>query len=257
MNEEGELFEPNATSNELIGTLGESAGRSLNELMRNTTEGSLTQNYANGVASLKAVVATVATGDLNYTINQLARNVAKTFTPITAGSRNIGTVPVLNSYWSIVHPDVAVDVAGLTGFTSVEKYSQQVQMATGEFGYYSLAGRGVRFIMSEDASVSAGGGGTSSSVRNTAGVADVYAVPIYGQDCLGSVGLGQRMPDGSFHAGDKEGAWEIINHPMGSMGGADPFNEIATLAYKFWFSSAVLNSNWGQSIRCAASKLTA
>src|SRR5581483_9723814 len=55
VNEEIDLYSPNGTTNELIGTLGESAGRSLNELMRNIAEGSTTQRYASNVASLGAV----------------------------------------------------------------------------------------------------------------------------------------------------------------------------------------------------------
>ena len=255
VNEEVELYEPNGTTNELVGTLGESAGRSLNELMAATTEGSLTQVYANNVASKAAVVAKIATPDINYVINKLARNSARTFTGMTSGALEQTTAPILPSYWGFCHPDVAVDIAQLTGFTSVEKYAQQVNIAVGEIGYYSLAGRGARFVMSEDASIGAGAGGTSSVVRNTTGSADVYAVPIYGQDCLGSVGLGMKMTDGIYKAGDNTGGWEIISHPRGSAGAGDPFNEIATLAYKFFFASAVLNSNWGLSIRCAASLL--
>ncbi len=255
VNEEVDLYNPNGTTNELIGTLGESAGRSLNELMRNTSEGSLTQVPANNVASKGAVVKQVAAADLNYVVNQLSRNAARTFTGMSPGALEQNTVPVLASFWALCHPDVAYDVAGITGFTSVEKYAQQVAIATGEFGYYAIAGRGLRFIQSEDASITAGGGGSSTSVRNTAGSADLYAIPIYGQDCLGSVGLGMRHTDGIFKAGDNTGGWEIINHPVGSAGASDPFNEIATLAYKFFFSSAVLNSNWGFSIRCAASLL--
>lgn len=255
INEEVDLFNPNGTTDELVAILGEAAGRSLNQLMRNTLEGSLTQVPVNNVASKGAVVATIATGDLNYTVNQLARNAARTFTGMTSGALEQATVPILSSYWAFVHPDTAVDVANLTGFVSVERYAQQVNIAVGELGYYSLAGRGIRFVMSEDASVTTGGGGSSTTVRNTAGAADLYAIPVIGQDCVGSVGLGKRHTDGTFKAGDKTGGWEIIHHKRGSSGTSDPFNEIETLAYKLWFASAVLNSNWGFSIRCAASKL--
>lgn len=252
VSEELDLFNPNGTTNELVGTLGEAAGRSLNELMRNTSEGSLTLVPANNVASKGAVVTAIATQDINYVVNQLARNSARTFTAMTPGSTNIGTVPILPSFWGFCHPDVAADIAGLSGFTSVEKYGQQVAIGVGEFGYYSLAGRGVRFVQSEDASIVAGGGGATTTIRHTSSNADLYSVPIYGQDCLGSVGLGQRMPDGTFFAGENPGGWEIISHPLGSSGAADPFNEISTLAYKFFFSSAVLNSNWGFSIQTGA-----
>lgn len=258
VNEEVDLYNPNGTTNELVATLGESAGRSLNELMRDVMEGSATQRYAANVASKAAVHAKVATGDLNRIINELSKNSARTFTGMSNGSLNQNTVPILPAYWAICHPDVAADVAGLTGFVSVERYAQQVQIMTGEFGYYSLAGRGVRFVMSEDASISAGGGAALSGadLNSTSSKVDVYTIAIYGQDAFGSVGLGQRHTDGIYMAGDNTGGWALINHPKGSGGIGDPFDEIATLAYKFFFAGAVLNSNWSRALRVGATNLT-
>jgi N4-gp56 family major capsid protein len=255
VNEEVDLYNPNGTTNELIGTLGESAGRSLNQLMRNITEQNLTQVFANNVASAGAIVAKVAAGDIQYVVNQLARLVARPFTGITPGALEQATVPILESFWGLCHPDVAVDISALTGFTSVEKYAQQTQIMPGEFGYYSLAGYGVRFIQTPDASIGAGSGGATTAIRFTTANADLYYIPIYGRDALGSVGLGMRHTDGIFRAGDNTGGWEIINHPLGSSGAADPFNEISTLSYKLFFAGAVLNANWGRSIRCGASLL--
>jgi N4-gp56 family major capsid protein len=259
VNEEIDLYSPNGTTSELVATLGESAGRSLNELMRNIAEGSTTQRYAANVASLGAVHAKIATGDLARVINELSNQSARTFTALTNGSTNIGTVPILASYWAFCHPDVAYDITTLTGFTSIEKYNSQVQTATGEFGYFGGAGRGVRFIQSEDASKTANAGAALSGadLNSTGGSkADTYVCVVLGQDSLGSVGLGMRHTDGTYYAGDNTGGWELINHPRGSGGSSDPFNEIATLAYKCFFAGAVLNSNWSRAINVAATNLT-
>lgn len=256
VNEEVDLYNPNGTTNELMSTLGESAGRSLNQLMANISVSNLTQVLANNVASLGAVVASVAAGDINYVVNKLTNNAGRVFAGMTPGSTAIGTVPILDSYWGITHPDVAYDISQLTGFISVAAYAQQVQIMTGEFGYFPMAGRGVRFILSEDAPVSTGAGATAATKHQTTNKADAYNTIIYGMDCLGSVGLGMRHTDGIYRAGDNTGGWEIINHPLGSSGAADPFNEISTLAYKFFFAGAVLNSNWGFDIRSAATLLT-
>jgi N4-gp56 family major capsid protein len=258
INEEVDLYNPNGTANELVGTLGESAGRSLNQLMRNIAEGSTTQRYANNVASLAAVHAKVATNDLARAVNELSNNSARTFTALTAGSTNIGTSPILASYWAFCHPDVAYDVTTLTGFSGIEKYNSQVQTAPGEFGYMPGAGRGIRFIQSEDASKTANAGAALSGadLNSTGGTkADTYAIVILGQDALGSVGLGMRHTDGTYMAGDNTGGWDLINHPRGSGGIADPFNEIATIAYKLFFTGAVLNANWARSINVAATNL--
>ena len=256
VNEEVDLYNPNQTSDELVAVLGESAGRSLNQLMRDIMEDNATQRFAANVAAIANVNATVSAGDLNYAINELTRNSARTFQPMTTGSTNLGTSPILPSYWAIVHPDVAFDVAGLTGFKSVETYAGQTATVSGEFGYYARAGRGVRFVMSEDASIDADAGATGGTdVRGTGGDTDVYTIVIYGHDAFGSVGLGERHTDGIYRAGDNTGGWEMIFKGLGSGGTSDPFNEIQTLAWKAFFAGAVLNAAWSRAIRVGATKL--
>lgn len=259
LTEEVDLLSVNGTAMEFMDILGESAGRSINMLMRNEMEDNATQQYAANVASTGAVHAILSTGDLNYTINVLTRNSARVFGPMSNGSTNIGTVPILPSYWAIVHPDVAHDIAGFTGFQSVEKYAGQVALVEGEFGFYGRAGRGVRFVMSEDSSVDANAGAALSGadLRSTGGsTTDVYTVCIYGQNAFGSVGLGKKHTDGAYRAGDNTGGWEIISKPRGSAGSADPFNEMATIAWKAWFVGKTLNTNWSRAIRVAATKLS-
>lgn len=258
INEEVDLYNPNGTSDELVAVMGESAGRSLNQLMRNIMEDNATQRYAANVASMAAVHAIVSTGDLNRIINELTNQSARTFMPMTTGSQNIGSSPILPSLWALCHPDVAHDVVGLTGFKSVETYAGQTATVPNEIGYYARAGRGVRVVMAEDASIDAGAGAALSGadLRNTSNVTDVYTIVVYGRDAFGSVGLGQRHTDGVFRAGENTGAFEIIFHPRGSGGTADPYNEISTLAWKAFFAGAALNANWSRALRVAATSLS-
>lgn len=259
VNEEVDLYNPNGTAKELVEVLGESAGRSLNQLQRNVAEDNSTQRFAANVASTGAVKAIITVGVLDRVINELSRNSARTFYPMTTGSQNIGTAPILPSYWGICHPDVAHDIAGLSGFTSVEKYAGQTATVVGEFGYYGKAGRGVRFVQSEDSSVDADAGAALSGadIRSTTGsVADIYTTVIYGENAYGSVGLGKRHTDGVYRAGENKGGFEMIYHDAGSGGVADPFNEIRTLAWKAFHAGAVLNSNWSRAIRTAATNLS-
>lgn len=255
--EEVDVLSVSGTSMEFADILGESAGRSLNMLMRNIMEDNATQRFAGNVASTAAVHAITVVGDLNYSINELTRNSARTFAPISNGSTNIGTVPILPSYWAICHPDVAHDLMGITGFTSVEKYASHVALVEGEFGFYGRAGRGVRFVMSEDSSVDAAAGAALSGadLRTQSGLTNVYTICIYGQNAFGSVGLGKKHSDGVYRAGDNTGGWEIISHARGSSGAADPLNEIATIGWKAWFGGAALNSNWSRALRVAATNL--
>lgn len=257
--EEVDLLSVNGTALELADILGESAGRSLNQLQRNVAEDNLTKVYAANVASVGAVHAVITAGDLNYVINTLTRNSSRPFSPMSNGSVNIGTVPILQSYWAINHPDVAHDVAGITGFVSVEKYAGQVALVDGEYGLYARAGRAVRFIMSEDASVDANTGAALSGadLRSTgASVIDTYTTVIYGQNCLGSVGLGKRHTDGVYRAGENTGGFELIHKARGSAGSADPFNEMATVAWKAFYGGAVLNSTWGRALISGATNLS-
>lgn len=257
VNEEVDLYNPNGTTDELVEILGESAGRSLNQLQRDIAEDSSTQRYAGNVASLGAMKAIITTGLLDRVVNELARNSARTFHPMTTGSQNIGTAPILPSYWAICHPDVAIDVSGLSGFKSVETYAGQTATVTGEFGYYGKAGRGLRFVQSEDASIDLGSGApvSANDFRATSGDVDAYTIVVYGEDAFGSVGLGKRHSDGVYRAGENKGAFEMIYHERGSGGVADPFNEISTLAWKAFWAGAVLNSGWSRAIRVAATRL--
>lgn len=259
LTEEVDVLDPSGTANDLAKVIGEAAGRSLNQLQRNVMEGNATAAYAANVASKAAVHAVVTAGDLNYMINILSRNAARTFTPMSSGSGNVGSVPILPAYWAICHPDVAYDVSGITGFTSVEKYGMQVALAPGEFGTYSRAGRGLRFISSEDASIGLATGAALSGAdlrSSDTTSANTYTICIYGEDAFGSIGLGNKQPDGAFRAGDNVGAWDIIIKDRKSGGSSDPLEEMNTIAYKFWYGGAVLNSTWSRALIVAATDLT-
>ena len=98
VNEEVDRYNPNGTTNDLVAVLGESAGRSLNQLMRDIMEDNATQRFAGNVASVGATKSKVLANDLNRVINELTRNAARTFSPMTTGTENIGTAPILPAY---------------------------------------------------------------------------------------------------------------------------------------------------------------
>jgi len=262
VNEEVDVFNFNHTMDGIVQTLAISAGRSLNWLQRNVLEDNLTLHYAGNVASAGAVTATVSAGDLNYAINVMTRNYVNTFSPVSAGSQIVGSSPLLPSLWGLCHPDVAHDIAGLTGFKSAETYASHTALVPGEFGFYGRAGLGVRFIQTPEASIDAGAGATTSSndFRSTSGSNDLYTIVLLGRDAHGAVGLGQQLPDGSFVSG-REGnppAIKMIvkgrntDRPSGL---DDPFDEMMSMAWSAWHAGAILNSNWGRGLVVAASNL--
>lgn len=257
LNEEVQIYNPSNTMAGIMRSLAISAGRSLNQLQRDVAEDNSTTRYAGNVASDGVVVSAVTVGDLDRSIDELATNAAEPFTPMSDGSVNIGTVPLLPGYWAICHPNVAYNVAKLTGFTSVEKYSAHVDVAPGEFGSYGGAGYTVRFIQTPDASIDSGSGGavTSLDIRGSTN-ANLYTIVIYGMGAYGSVGLGQSHGDGIYRAGDERPAIEMIVKGLGSSGAGDPFDEISTVAWKAFHSGAVLNANFSRAIRVAATNLS-
>lgn len=256
LTEEVDLFNPNPLGAQIMEVIGEAAGKTINALQRNIAEDNLTQVFEGAVASAGAVLSVLTLDTIKLIINTLDRNDARTFTPMTTGSQNIGTTPILEAYWGITHPDVAVDISAMSGFKGVEQYAGQVATVPGEFGLLSLAGKAVRFISTSTATIDAGAGAavTSQDVRATSAQADVYTTVIYGRDALGSLGLGRAYTDGIFRVGDREN-FEIISKGNESGGTSDPFNEIRTVAYKTWHSGAVLNANWGRAALSAATNL--
>ena len=255
LNEEVDLFNFAGQFDKIMQVIGINAGQSLNRLQRDIGEDNATPIYANGTSD-GLVNTIISVNDIKNAVNTIDRNSAMTFTPMTTGSQNIGTNPILPAYWGLCHCDVGVDIAGLSGFTSVEKYAGQIQTVMGEIGTLAVAGKGVRFISSEDAGVDAGAGALSGSgIRTTSSLADLYTTLIYGQDALGSVGLGEQYTDGVFRAGEELEPVDVIVKTPSSTGTSDPFNEISTVAWKAWHTGAVLNTNWVRAIRSAASSL--
>ena len=257
LNEEVEIFNFNNTFAGIMRPLSIAAGRTANQLQRNVGEDNATKDFAGGVASDALVATAVAEADLKRVINVLNRQSGITFTPMTTGSENVGTTPTLPSYWAICHPDVAEDVAGLTGFKSVETYAGQVQIAPFEFGYFGRAGQGIRFLQTEDASIDLDAGVVTASaptLRFNSTNVDLYTILIFGMESIGAVGLGQSYGTEAYETGDDIPAIELlVSNRQASA--ADPFAEIRTMAYKLWHTGAILNANWSRALRVGATAL--
>ena len=259
LNEEVDLFNFPGQFDKIMQVIGINAGQSLNRLQRDIGEDNATLINAGGAAS-DGVITSILTLDLiRRAVNTLDKNSATTFTPMTTGSQNIGTQPILPAYWALCHPDVAIDITDIAGFKSVESYAGQTATAIGEFGTITVAGKAVRFISSEDAGVDAGSGGSGSASNDLNGTSDntdLYTTLVYGIDALASVGLGQQHTDGVYRAGDELDTVDVIAKSPSSTGTSDPFNEITTVAWKAWHTGAVLNANWVRGLRSGATLLT-
>lgn len=255
VNEEADLKNYSTQMDEIVQTIGIMYGRSANQLQRNEAEDNLTLIYPGTGASDADVGTTISLAMMKNVINTLAKNSAETFSPMSNGSTIVGSSPINEAYIGLCHFDVAVDIAQIAGFKSVETYAGHTSTYKGEFGLVSVAGKAVRFIASEDATVDADQGSGTVTGVNGDSACDLYTTVIYGKDCLGSVGFGAMFDDGSFQAGDSLSAVDVLIKTMGSGGTSDPLSEIMTVGYKFWHASALLNSNWGRGLRTAATLL--
>lgn len=258
LNEEVNLFIPNEMGSKLVMELGRAAGKGLNRLQRNIAEDNLTKVYAGGAASDGAVVSAITMTEIRKVVNTLVNQNARTFTPLDAGSDRVGSTPILEGFWGFCHPNTASDIEQITNFKSVETYAGHVDTVAGEFGSLAANGYAVRFIQTPEATIDSAAGGTvgSTGLAGSSGV-DLHNTVIIGQDCLGSLGLGMEHGDGIYRAGEGgiQGV-ELIEKPLGSGGTSDPYNEVATFAWKAWHGGAVLNSNWGRVIRHGATDLS-
>lgn len=252
--EELDIVNVNSNSIALFERLGENAGHSLNVIQRDLMDGGNQIRYAGSVANDSAIGAAIALTDIQAAVTQLTRNAARPFFSMTEGSENISTSPIRDSYLGIFHADLEQDIRGLSGFVPVEQYATQTETFIGEFG----AVGGVRCVRTQIAAVSTGAGGASANGLRGADVGshDVYESFIYGQDAVGTVGLGTEHADeiytGEAQNPDRIPAVVAVNHPPGSAGSADPFNEVGTLAWKAWHAGAILNNDWLVEVRTAA-----
>lgn len=248
LNEEVDVFNFNGSTAEITDALAVQAGRTFNMVARNEFEDNSTAIYAGGAASTGAVTSAITLLAINTALLALQTNVAKTFNAMTMGSQNIGTVPILRSYYCVTHPYVGYDIAGLSGFTSVEKYASQVQVMPDEIGYLGRAGLGIRVCVTPDASTDAGSGGSvaSTGLRSTSGQVDIFNTVIWGQNAVGTLALDAQIPMSVMNAKNVESMdnLKLIFKEFGSSGVSDPLDELSSLGWKGWGAAKILNGNW-------------
>lgn len=263
LNEEVDLVNPNPLAAKYSEVLGIQAGRSLNRLQRNIAEDSLTAQFTGSSTTATNVSFTpTASGQLSLSsiaavVNLLDRNDGSKFKPMTTGSQNIGTTPIRAAYLAMCHVDTTAHLRTLTGWNEVMTYAGQTETWPGEVGHVG----GVRFIESTESSIDTGTGvaATGSATahgRQTATRYDVYNTVVYGQDALGSLGLGEEHVKEMYQAGDKLPGIMMISHNRGSAGTGDPLNELSSMGWKSWHGGLVLNSGWGRCLRHPNANLT-
>ena len=265
LTEEVDLVNFSQQADKLAEVLGINAGQALNRQIRNTMEDNATVVFGGASATTATNIGNGATAssnlkesDIANANNALMRSDAMQFTPQTTGSTNINTTPIRPAFVGFIHVDTTEDIRVLTGFVDVSRYAGQIATWNGEVGMVG----GVRFIESTEATIDTGVGSTTTDTaattdaRTSTGIrVDVYNSVVMGMDAVGSVGFGFENIKEVYNAGDDLPGVQMISHPRGSAGAADPLNELSSMGWKSWHASTILNSNWIRVLRHSVDRL--
>jgi N4-gp56 family major capsid protein len=265
LTEEVDLLQVNVKAARLLDTLGANAGESLNELMIDEYQTVTSTSVRNGstvaagagvpATTITSIISAISAGDVKWAVNRVNRNSGMRFTPLGTGSQNYNSQPIRDAYYGVCHSDVEEDIRLLTSFIGVEQYAGYTQTIPGEFG----TANGVRFASTElSGIIEIDSGGSSNALRSTGGVTaiDLYDTFIYGKEAVGTISLNAEHTTDSYKMYDTvPSPIQLISHAPGSAGAGDPYNEIATIAWKAWWAAEILNVKWLTRIRTGAMSL--
>lgn len=213
-----ETYDPILT--EFAEMLGEQAGDSIDQLMRNVLKAGTTIQYASTATADNEITAAMKMNraEVKEAVRTLRGNNAKPVTKMIDPSDGISTTPIGRSFIGIASEDTIYDLDDATGWIPVEKYPNRSTVMMDEMG--SLAN--VRFLMSTNAYVNSGAGADSN---------DVHYTLIFGQNAYAMTRISTMT-------------LQNIVKPLGSAGAADPLNQRGTTGWTLSFVGKILNENF-------------
>lgn len=222
--------------------LGEQEGYTIDAVDRDTAIAGTNVIYANGTQRTD-LTEIVDFNDLDRAIRVLSNKAAEKQLGGNSGNSTENSFPTMAAYAAITVPDVIFDLQNITGPQGFKWASEYKGAADGEVGRYKQ----LAFFEAPDPSSLnaggkkyAGGGGTSSLVKNTTGTADVYTILIFGKNGFTKVPLNGKSSS-------------FISKPLGSAGTADPLDQIATIGWKTIGARLITNQDWLCRVECCAS----
>jgi len=223
-------LQPDSHTTENVELLGQQMGESFDVIYRNLFNTATNVVYANGTSTV-TVTSIVDKNDLERAYRLLRVNKARPFSPMIMAGQNVGTGPVMPSYWAMCDERVAHDLRHVDGFLLPSEYSQKTGVLAGEFGADK---NGIRFLASPNGYFTTGATGVTaagSDLKNTGSFYDIYSVFLVGQEAVGGVNL----------AGSNGG---VIRHAAGESGVFDALNMRQTVGWKKYDARAILNQNF-------------
>ena len=204
------------TANEVADMLTQNAYSTFDKIARNAIVASASQiNCSRGLNGSTPTEFTV--GDIEEGIDYLEANNARKLAPSMPGSDAVGTGPVWQAYWGIVHTDLRSDLKGLRTFLSKNQYPTPSAALQSELGETDE----VRWVKSTEASKSSD-------------ATPIYTCPIIGANAYGVVNI-------------DETALEMIFKPLGA--GQDPLNQRQSMGWKGRFGAGLLDDGWVVNLR--------
>ncbi len=208
------------------------AGSELNDQMMRTEDELIRNEIVSSASVTTASNGDVTATDVNETdIDIITRNLqdndATEVAPMITASTGQGTTPVLASYWLLANTALNADWKRVSGYISIAEYGKQMGVLAAERGSVGE----VRILAS---SVAHKEGSVTAAFPASAGT--YYYLPIIAKHAYGIVEL-------------KAARAQMIIHPKGSAGSADPANQRQTMAWKMMNVTRILNDANIQNLR--------
>ena len=225
--------------NEFTMLLGEQEGMTIDVVDRDTAIGTTNAFYANGT-QITDVTEIPDFNDLDRIIRALQDAGAET--PLSGNSNNDSqnSYPVAPAYPGITRPAVMFDIQNINGFKYAWEYKGAVEGEGGRYKELAFFPAADVSNLGAGAKVYLGGGGSSTAVKNTASVADVYTILFFGKDAFKKIPLSGKSSS-------------FIAKSQGSAGTADPLDQISTMGWKTIGARKRTNELWMARLMCAAS----
>lgn len=221
--DEVETQSPDPVLMEASDVLGESAGETIDDVIKTALHATTSIYYA-GTAAGETVTSiddadmtAAAVGDLEAIEDALMNNNAKYITEMINASTGVGTESVDAAFIGITDVYGGRKISALTGFTKAKDYASVGTLLPGEIG---AIGR-IRICVSSEAKVYTGEGSASS---------DVYSLLVLAKNAYGIVDLAGKALENIVHTKDS------------GIGGA--LNRYGTSGYTAVTCAKILNDNF-------------
>ncbi len=215
--------------------LGEQAGDTWDILRAGVLKAGTNVLYANGTTR-SAVNTVAAIGTFRTATRLLKRQEAKQLKSIIKAGPNIGTAPIAAGFIGVCHADLEPDLVQLSGWKYVHEYASSDGLIDGEIG----AVAGIRFVIDNNLTPWADGGGSKGSTLSTSGTSsDVYPILIFGKDAYATVALAGKNAVSTY-----------VNNPKPITG--DELAQRGSVGWKGYTATSILNDLWMIRIETAA-----